>query len=82
MFFDEARFGTKSQLGFSWFPKGIRTAVDIKLGFESFYLYSAVESTTGYEFTLLFPSVNTNCMNVFLEELSKNITEDMIIIMD
>lgn len=82
LFFDEARFGTKSQLGFSWFKKGIRTPVDIKLGFESFYLYSAVEPATGYDFTLLFPFVNTNCMSVFLKELSKNIKEDMIIIMD
>jgi hypothetical protein len=52
------------------------------IGFESFYLYSAVEPAAGYDFTLILPSVNTNCMNVFLAELSKNIKEEIIIIMD
>jgi hypothetical protein len=82
LFFDESRFGTKSKLGYGWFKSGVRTAVDIKLGFESFYLYSAVEPATGYDFTLILPYVNTSCMNVFLAELSKSIKEEMIIIMD
>nr|WP_155729581.1 hypothetical protein [Orientia tsutsugamushi] len=40
-FFDESRFGTKSKLGYGWFPKGIRTVVSVKLGFQNFYVYNA-----------------------------------------
>ena len=79
-FFDEARFGTHSKLGHGWFPKGKRTGVAVKLGFANFYLYSAVEPKTGEHFTLEIPYVNTNCMNIFLEEMSKEFTGDKIIL--
>lgn len=82
MFFDESRFGTHSKMGRSWHKKGQRTQVKMKLGFKNFYLYSAVMPKNGKNFTLLMPSVNTDCMNVFLEELSEEIKEDFILIMD
>jgi len=68
--FDESRFGTKSQLGHGWFSKGTRPRVKVKLGFKSFYVYSAVHSNNGDSFSLIMPSVNTECMNVFLENLA------------
>ena len=62
---------------------GIRTPVKIKLGYKNFYLYSAINPRAGKEFTLLLPNVNIDCMNVFLEELSKvNQDQKMLIIMD
>ena len=70
-FFDESRFGTHSNVGHAWYPTGTRTAIDIKLGYENFYLYSAVNPRTGEEFTLILPKVNTLCMNIFLEQFSK-----------
>jgi transposase len=70
-FFDESRFGTHSNVGHAWYPTGTRTAIDIKLGYENFYLYSAVNPKTGEEFTLILPKVNTLCMNIFLEQFSK-----------
>ena len=82
MYFDESRFGTHSKMGRSWHKKGQRTQVKMKLGFKNFYLYSAVMPKNGKNFTLLMPSVNTDCMNVFLEELSEEIKEDFILIMD
>lgn len=81
-FFDESRFGTHSKVGHGWFKKGKRTAVAVKLGYENFYVYSAVNAITGEDFTLIIPNVNTDCMNVFLEEMSKSLTKDAIIIMD
>jgi putative transposase len=69
-------------MGRAWYKTGERTQVKIKLGFKNFYLYSAVMPKSGENFTLLMPSVNTDCMNVFLEELSKQIKEDCILIMD
>ena len=79
-FFDESRFGTHSKLGHGWFPKGKRTQVAVKQGFANFYLYSAVEPSTGEHFTLEIPNVNTVCMNVFLEEMSRQYANDKIIL--
>jgi hypothetical protein len=52
------------------------------LGFKNFYLYSSVNSIDGSRFTLLLPSVNTDCMNIFLDKLSRKRKEDFILIMD
>ena len=45
LFFDESRFGTHSKLGHGWLERGIRTAINIKLGFQNFYfMYIALDS--------------------------------------
>ncbi len=67
-FFDESRFGTHSNIGHGWFPTGVRTQVPVSLGFKNFYIYSAVSSCTGDNFHLMLPSVDTGCMNAFLQE--------------
>ena len=82
-FFDESRFGTHSKLGHGWFKKGKRSTVQIKLGFENFYLYSAVNPKNGDCFSLIAPSANTDCMNIYLEELSKHLGgQEALIVMD
>ena len=82
-FFDESRFGTHSNIGHAWFRKGQRTPVKIKLGYENFYLYSAVNSKTGDSFSLMLPKVNTLCMNIFMKEFGKYINnKDITFIMD
>lgn len=82
-FFDESRFGTHSKLGHGWFPKGSRTQVHVKLGFKNFYLYSAVNPHSGEDFTLIAPNVNTKCMNVFLEHMSRHLgCRKVIMVMD
>lgn len=82
-FFDESRFGTHSNLGHGWFQKGSRTPVKVKLGFQNFYLYSAVDSKTGESFTCQMPNVNTDWMNAYLEEFSSHIGERKVfLIMD
>ena len=60
----------------------MRTPVKVILSFKNFYLYSTVNPASGKSFTLLMPNVDTICMNVFLEELAKEIKEDFILIMD
>lgn len=83
LFFDESRFGTHSKLGHGWFERGIRTTVNIKLGFQNFYVYSAVSSTNGYNFSLLLPEVNSRNMNIYLERLAKSLkNEKVILVMD
>jgi hypothetical protein len=72
-FFDEARFGTHSKCGHGWFETGSRTAVKVKLGFKNFYMYSAVNPSTGEDLTLIIEKVNTEGMNCFLEQFSKQL---------
>lgn len=79
-FFDESRFGTHSKASHGWFEKGKRTSIKVKLGFQNFYVYSAVNPISGESFTLKLPNVDTTCMNVFLEEMSKEIGENEAVI--
>ena len=58
-------------------------SLKVKLGYESFYLYSAVNQKTGEDFTLLLPKVNTQCMNIFLNQFRKAIgNKKAVIVMD
>ena len=41
-----------------------------KLGFQNFYLYSAVNPKTGDDFSLILDCVDTDCMNMFLQQMS------------
>ena len=70
LFFDESRFGTHSKIGHGWFERGRRTAVKITLGYKNFYLYTAVNHISGEHFSLIISNVDTDCMNIFLEQLS------------
>jgi transposase len=83
LFFDEARFGNHTKIGYGWFRKGERTPVKMKIGYKAFYVYGAVSAKTGSNFSASFPAVNTECMNVFLKILSENYGDQKIaIIMD
>lgn len=83
LFFDESRFGTHSKLGHGWFKKGFRTQVKINMGFKNFYVYSAVNSTSGESFNLTMPYVNTDCMNIFLSRLAMSLKgKNCLFIMD
>lgn len=55
----------------------------MKLGRQNFYLYSAVNPRNGEEISLLAPHVNTDCMNIFLEQMSKDLkTREVFLVMD
>ena len=83
LFFDEARFGTHTKIGYGWYPKGTRPRTTVKIGYENFYLYGCVDYQTGDHFSLLLPHVSTICMNLYLEHLSKQWPDErMAIIMD
>ena len=82
-FFDESRFGTHSNIGHGWFIKGSRTAVEVSLGFKNFYLYSAVNPRTGKDLTLELPKVNTECMNIFLQQFAAQLGKaEAFLVMD
>lgn len=82
-FLDEARFGTHSKLGHGWFSKGTRTLMKVKLGFQNFYVFSAVNVKSGQDFSYVMPAVNTQTMNEFLAILSRELGEKhAIVVMD
>ena len=83
MFQDEAGFGRINKPRYCWCEKGFRPSVPCHHIREYRYAYGAVEPLTGESFFLVMPYCNTDCMNVFLRELSKKHPDDfLLIVMD
>jgi transposase len=80
MFEDEAGFGRINKPKYCWCGKGFRPTVPCQHIREYRYAYGAVEPQTGDSFFLVMPYCNTDCMNVFLRELSKAHGDDLIIL--
>ena len=80
MFQDEAGFGRINKPRYCWCSSGTRPVVPCHHIREYRYAYGAVEPMTGESFFLVMPYCNTDCMNAFLEELSKQYAEDDIIL--
>ncbi len=80
MFQDEAGFGRINKPKTCWCAKGIRPSVPCHHIREYRYAYGAVEPVTGESFFLVMPYCNTECMNVFLRELSSRFSEDIILL--
>ena len=79
MFQDEAGFGRINKPKYCWCGTGIRPLVPCHHIREYRYAYGAVEPMTGEGFFLILPYCNTEGMNVFLEEMSKQYPEDDIL---
>ena len=80
MFQDEAGFGRINKPKYCWCERGIRPNVPCHHIREYRYAYGAVEPCTGNSFFLVMPYSNTDCMNVFLRELSRNYPDDIILL--
>mgnify|MGYP002855654087 CR=1 FL=1 len=80
MFQDEAGFGRINKPKYCWCQKGFRPAVPCHHIREYRYVYGAVEPKTGESSFLICPSCNTECMNLFLQNLSKDFAEDFILL--
>ena len=78
MFQDEAGFGRINKPKRCWCAKGTRPTVPCHHIREYRYLYGAVSPLDGSLFTLVMPYTNTNCMNIFLRELSAQYKDDFI----
>ena len=83
VFFDEGRFGLMSTVMRKWALKGSKCEVIVKQGYKNFYVYSSACPKTGESFSLFLPEVNTEMMNIYLDELSKYYAgKRIILIMD
>ncbi|MFZ2409940.1 MAG: IS630 family transposase [Candidatus Methanoperedens sp.] len=80
MFEDEAGFARINKPKYCWSFKGLRPTVPCHHVREYRYAYGAVEPLTGESFFLVLPYSNTDCMNIFLQELSKEYPSDMILL--
>jgi len=80
MFQDEAGFGRINKPKYCWCFKGLRPTVPCHHIREYRYTYGAVEPQTGESFFLVLPYCNTDCMNVFLRELSEAYPRDFILL--
>lgn len=76
---DEGRFGRVNIPKASWAPMGIRPIVGKQVVRQSFYVYCAVAPSLGKISSLILPFGNTDMMNLFLENVSKDFRENQII---
>lgn len=80
MFQDEAGFGRINKPKYCWCRRGIRPSVPCHHIREYRYAYGAVEPQTGESFFLVMPYCNTDCMNIFLRELSRKYEDDSLLL--
>jgi len=80
MFQDEAGFGRINKPKYCWCEKGVRPVVPCHHIREYRYAYGSVDPLTGDSFFLVLPQCNTACTNVFLQELSKEFQDDVILL--
>ena len=80
MFQDEAGFGRINKPKYCWCMKGVRPQVPCHHIREYRYAYGAVEPLTGESFFLVLPYCNTDCMNIFMRELSEAYPTDRILL--
>lgn len=80
MFQDEAGFGRINKPKYCWCMKNIRPTVPCHHIREYRYAYGAVSPVDGESFFLIMPYCNTDCMNVFLRELSAFYPNDIILL--
>jgi transposase len=79
MYQDEARFGRISDVRRCWAPKPVRPLCQAMLTHEYTYVYGAIDACTGQLESLILPQVNTNCMQMFLDEVSKRYPDERIV---
>ena len=79
-FQDEARFGRINNLQRCWVPPQSRAIVGKQLIREYVYAYTAICPENGESFSLIMPYANTESMNIFLSEFSKNFKDYRIIL--
>jgi transposase len=79
MFQDEARFGRISDVRRCWARIPLRPICQGMLTHEYNYAYGAVDACTGEFDSLILPHVNTDCMQLFLDEISARHPDERIV---
>jgi transposase len=79
MFQDEARFGRICDTRRCWCPKPVRPVCQAMVTQEYTYAYAAVSVADGVLDTLILPHVNSDCMQLFLDEVCRRHPDDRIV---
>ncbi len=79
MFQNEARFGRITNPRRCWAPLPMRALCKAMLTREYLYVYAAVSVADGKLDTLILPTANTACMQIFLNEVASRYPEDRIV---
>lgn len=69
------RYGTRSQPTGYWTPCGVRPCGSMNIGYEYGYLYTALCPSTGDVFALLLPSMQSECLAIFLQQFEQHIRQ-------
>jgi hypothetical protein len=77
---DETRLGLKTLGGRRITARGIKPLGQVQWQFEATYFYGVVEPQTGESFFYEFSHLNTDCFQVFLNLVSAQFKEDVLII--
>lgn len=80
-FQDEARFGQQGTTTRVWAPTGSRPRVVRQTKYEWLYVIGAVCPQTGESVGLLSPTINRAVVNVFLRQFTKEISEDVHVLL-
>jgi len=68
---DEARFGLQPVLRRVWAPKGERPVARVAPDYEWLWMYAAAHPATGESFWLSLPRLDTEMVQMFLDEFAK-----------
>ena len=79
MFQDEARFGRISDTRYCWCRRPFRPMVKAMVTQQYTYAYGAVSPMDGRFDSLMLPHVNSECMQVFLDEVAQRYPNDNIV---
>lgn len=77
---DEARIGLKTISGRKITAKGVKPTGQVQWKFKATYLYGIVEPKTGAHFFYEFSHLNTDCFQAFLNLVSQEYPEDVLIL--
>jgi transposase len=80
MFQDEARFGRINTPRKCWAPKGVRPIVGKQIVREYTYLYGAFSPKDGKADFLILPYMDSQCMSLFLKEISERYADEYVLI--
>lgn len=76
---DEGRFGRVSDPRRAWAPEQVRPQVPSEFVREYVYAYAAVAPKLGKMMSLVLPYSNTEMMNIFLEQVSKDFSTYFVV---
>lgn len=80
-FQDEARFGQQGTLTRVWAPVGSRPRAVKQTQYDYLYVLGAACPATGQTAGLLAPHINTQVVNAFFEQMSKEISPDVHVVL-